>query len=87
MGQIARVAFASKVTVAMGFAALVYFRLGVNQLFPLAKNSHSGPFTPGVEAAEFVVPIAIAVIILASWAWVLVAPVQEERTVRTVRRP
>lgn len=86
MSQIRRFAFAMKVTLVMGLAAIIHFRVGVEQIYPLARNDFAGPFTGIIDILEFTVPLAIAIIIIATWVWVLIGPVQEERTVRRVRR-
>lgn len=87
MSLVRRYWFGLKVTLLMGLVALVHFRVGVQQLYPMAQNSFSGPFSGVVNTLEFVVPLAIVAIVGATWLWVLVSPVQEERTVRRrVRR-
>lgn len=86
MSQIRRFAFAMKVTIAMGLAAIIHFRVGVERIYPLAQGDFSGPFTPIIEILEFTVPLAIAIILLATWVWVLISPVQEEHTVRRFPR-
>jgi len=80
--QIRRVVLAVSVTIAMSFVALIHFRVGVPHLYPLATQDVAGPFSHVVVTLEFIVPIAIAGITLATWGWVLVGPVQQERTVR-----
>lgn len=82
MSQIRRYAFAMKMTLVMGLAAIIHFRVGVEQIYPLARGDFSGPFTGIIDIIEFVVPLAIVIIVLATWVWVLISPVQEERTVR-----
>lgn len=79
MSGLKRYGFAIKVTIGMAFAALIHFRIGVNVLYPLATGEFSGPFTPGVEALEVIVPVTIGIILVATWLWVFVSPVQEER--------
>lgn len=87
MSQLRRYWFAIKVTIAMGVVAIAHFRVGVNQLYPMAQNTFSGPFTPVVNTLEFIVPLAIVGIVGVTWLWVLISPVQEERVVRRrVRR-
>lgn len=86
MSQIRRFAFAMKVTIAMGLAAIIHFRVGVEQIYPLARGDFAGPFSGIIGILEFLVPLAIVIIVLATWLWVLISPVQEERTVRRVRR-
>jgi hypothetical protein len=86
MGQIGRIVFASKLTVGMALAALFHFRMGVDHLYPLAQNDFTGPFTGAVDTLEFIIPVAIAVIVLSAWVWVIISPTQQERAVRQVRR-
>lgn len=88
MGQVQRIWFAIKVTVGMTVATIIHFRWGVNHLYPMAQTggAFAGPFSPTANALETVVPIAIAVIVLSTWAWVLYSPIQQERT-RTPRGP
>lgn len=86
MSQIRRFAFAMKVTLAMGLAAIIHFRVGVEQVYPLGTGDFSGPFSGIINIIEFTVPLTIAIIVIATWVWVLISPVQEERTVRRVRR-
>lgn len=86
MSQIRRYAFAMKMTLVMGLAAIIHFRVGVEQIYPLARGDFSGPFTGIIDIIEFTIPLTIAIIVIATWVWVLISPVQEERTVRRVRR-
>lgn len=82
MSQVRRYAFAIKITLLMALATIIHFRVGVEQLYPLAQGTFSGPFTGVVNTLEFIVPIVIAGIVGVTWLWVLVSPVQEERVVR-----
>lgn len=87
MSQVRRWWFGMKMTVAMSFAAVIHFRVGVEQLYPMARTDFSGPYSPVIDTLEFIVPLAIVIILLATWAWVLYSPIQRERNVRTLRRP
>lgn len=87
MSLIRRYWFAIKVSVLMGVVTIVHFRVGVDHLYPMATNDFAGPFSSVVNTLEFLVPLAVVVIVGATWFWVLVSPVQEERVVRRrVRR-
>lgn len=86
MSQVKRVWFAIRVTIAMGLAAIVHFRVGVDHLYPMATNTFSGPFSEYAAMLESLVPVAIGIILIASWAWVIYAPTQEEKA-RALRRP
>lgn len=87
--QIRRVIIATAITIAMSFAALIHFRIGVPHLYPMAQGNSNGlakgPFSGVAASAEFVVPIAIAGIVFVSWYWVVVGPIQQSRTVRRGR--
>jgi len=83
--QIKRIALATAVTIAMAFAALIHFRIGEEHLYSIAENDLGGPFSGVVGTLGFIIPIAIGGILVVTWYWVLVGPVQDERTVR--RRP
>lgn len=78
MSTIKRVWFAIRVNIAMGLAAIIHFRIGVDNLYPLAET-HSGPFTTYAGALEAIVPVAIALAILASWGYVVYGSVKEEQ--------
>ena len=82
MGYMGRLAFASGTTVAVGIATILYFRMGV-QLIGMGQGEYSGPFTPVVDALEFLVPLCLALILLGVWTWVVYGGVQRERTKRT----
>jgi len=68
------------VTVANAIAGIIYYRVGVEHLFPMAQGGSSGPFTPAVGTLETLVPIVIAVIQLGVVVWVVVGGGQKERS-------
>jgi hypothetical protein len=84
--QIRRVVVATGVTIAMSILGLVYFRIATPYFIPMARGNYqglvSGPFSSTAGAIVVIVPVAIGVIVLAAWAWVVVGPIQQERTVR-----
>lgn len=86
MSQVKRLWFAIRVTIAMGLAAIFHFRIGVEHLYPMATDTYTGPFSQYAAALETLVPVAIGIVLVASWAYVVFGPVQEEKK-RVVRRP
>lgn len=84
MSLIKRVWFAVRVNIAMALLAIIHFRIGVDYLYPLATEDFQGVFSQWAAALENIVPIAIAVIVVATWAWVIYGTVQEEQK-RAVR--
>lgn len=87
MSTIKRVWFAIRVNIAMGLAAIIHFRIGVDYLYPMGATQHPGPFSTYAGALENIVPVAIALAILASWAWVVYGSVQEEQRRALQPRP
>jgi hypothetical protein len=75
-----RFAILIAVTIANAIAGIIYYRVGVAELFPMATGASSGPFTPAVTTLETLVPIVIAVIQLGVVVWVVVGGVQKERS-------
>jgi hypothetical protein len=86
MSQIKRLWFAIRVTIAMGLTAIFHFRIGVDYLYPMAIDTYSGPFSTYASALESLVPVAISIVLVAAWAYVIFGSVQEEKR-RVVRRP
>jgi len=84
--QIRRVVVATALTIAMSFVGLIYFRVAVPELIPMARGNAaglvSGPFSNVAGAIELIVPVAIAGVVFAAWYWVIIGPVQQSRTVR-----
>lgn len=78
MSQLRRFAFAAKRTIALALGAVVYYQLVVLRLIPYARNE-GGVMTWVLDILEFVVPLAIGIVLLVTWIWVFVAPVQEEQ--------
>jgi len=83
MSLIKRVWFAIKVTITMGLTSIIYFRVGVDHLYPLART-FPGPFSQYVDALAQIIPIAIGIVLLAPWLWVIYGSVTEEKK-RAVR--
>jgi len=75
-----RFAILIAVTIANAIAGIIYYRVGVEHLFPMAQGGSSGPFTPAVNSLETLVPIVIAVIQLGVVVWVIAGGVQKERS-------
>jgi len=86
MSLIKRVWFAIRVNIAMGLAAIIHFRIGVDHLYPMATSTFSGPFSTYADGLEAIIPVAIAVALIASWAWVIYGTVQEEQKRAVIRR-
>jgi len=84
-GQMKRITFAYGVTLASSLGALLYFRF-LKKLFELGTGQFSGPFTPAVELADVIAPVVLAVILAATWLWVLISPWQRERRRRQQQR-
>jgi len=68
------------VTIANSIAAIIYYRVGVAELFPMATGASSGPMTPAVTTLQTLVPVVIAVIELGVIVWVIAGGVQRERS-------
>lgn len=85
MGQLRRFMFAMKVTVAAIVMTIVYFRGVIDHLKPIAAD-FQGPMTPAVEMLYWVVPLALSIIVVATWGWVLISPQQEEKARAQLRR-
>jgi len=80
-----RIGVGLKFTLALALAAILYQRVFVATLLPQVATD--GPFSTPVVWLERVVPVAIVIILLATWVWVIAGAVQDERTVdRRVRR-
>ena len=73
------------VTIGVGISGTIYYRVGVDHLFPLATGEHSGPFSSTINVMEWIVPLTLAILWLGTAAWVVAGGVQEERA-RGVRR-
>ena len=65
---------------------LIYNDVFVAEILPLIDTS--GTFSTPVVWLDRIVPIIIAVLVIAVWAWVIAGAVQDERAVdrRRVRR-
>lgn len=79
-----RMGLGAAFTVALAILAMVYFRVG-QPIFDMATGEYSGEFSYIVANLEVVVPAIIGCLLLATWIWVIVGPVQKEPTAR--RRP
>jgi len=67
-------------TVAASVGGIIYYRVGVEHLFPMAQGEFAGPFTPAVNQLETLVPITVVVIELGLIIWVIAGGVQKERS-------
>ena len=75
-----RVAILIAVTIANSIAGIIYYRVGVAELFPMATGGSSGPFTPAVQTLSTLVPLVLVVIELGVIVWVIAGGVQRERS-------
>lgn len=64
-------------TIAVAIAGILFYRVGVAELFPMAAG---GPFSPAVDQLETLVPIVLAIIEVGVAAWALTGGVQQERS-------
>jgi len=73
-------------TLGLAIGAVFYQRIFVANLLPLVEES--GTFSQPVFIMNRIVPIVLAVILLATWIWVVAGAVQDETTVdrRRIRR-
>lgn len=78
--MLARLRYALYATVLDLAVAIVYFRAGVGELFPIA-TTHQGPFSPVIGQMEAVFPLVLMLGILFPWAYVIYGAVQRERAV------
>lgn len=85
MGQLGRFMYALKVTFAAVLMTVVYFRAVVDHLQPLAAE-YQGPMTQVIELVYWVVPLALSIIVVATWGWVVISPQQEEKARAQLQR-
>lgn len=73
-------------TLALAIGGILYQRLFVANLLPLVEQG--GTFSQPVFIMNRIVPIALLVVLAATWIWVIAGAVQDEQTVdrRRVRR-
>lgn len=91
MGQLARFSYSMRVTGAVIIMAILYFRIAIEYFDPMVNGTwkgvfETGPLTSVANLAFWAVPVALSVILIATWGWFLIAPQQEERA-RARRRP
>jgi hypothetical protein len=82
MGLIQRLAVAMATTMGSAGVAIIYFRAGEALLFEMIATD--GPFSSVIGWVETVVPIALAILIVGVWSWVIWGGVPRERA-REVR--
>lgn len=85
-GQMKRITYGYSVTLGSSLGSLLYFRF-LKKLFELATGQFSGPFTPAVELADTIAPVVLALVLAATWLWVLISPWQRERRRRQQQQP
>jgi len=82
-----RFAVVFAVTIAVAVSALIFYRVGVDALFPVAQNGSSGPASSVIDLMAWAIPLSLVVIELGTIAWAIGGGVQEERArVRGGRR-
>lgn len=90
MGQIGRFMFAIKVTIGSILMAILYFRVGIDYLQPMVLGETEafveGPLTSVASLAFWAVPVAMGIILITTWGWVIISPQQEEKA-RARTRP
>ena len=79
MGTWRRMAVLTVVTIAIAAVGIIYYRVGVAHLFPLATQTHAGPYSHVVDLLDWIVPVTLAIIELATILWAIGAGVKEER--------
>ncbi len=86
MSTFKRFAVALYFTLGLAIGAVLYNRLFVQNLLPLVEEG--GTFSQPVFILNRIAPIILAVLLLATWIWVVAGAVQDETTVdrRRIRR-
>lgn len=79
MATYERIGVAMFFTIALMIGGLVYNRVFVSHLVPLVDPN--GTFSQPVFLLERLVPVILAVLLLATWAWVVAGAVQDEQRV------
>jgi TRAP-type C4-dicarboxylate transport system permease small subunit len=79
-----RIAYATAATVANMVLAVVYLRAGV-PVIEQAGN-HPGPFSGIPEMMYVIIPVIIGGLQLGILLWLIIAPVQEQRSANQVVR-
>jgi nitrogen fixation-related uncharacterized protein len=75
------------VTIGVGVAMIIHYRVGQAFLYSRATGQFSGPYTPAVELLAWAVPLALVVLELGVIVWAISGGVQRERArVRGPRR-
>jgi hypothetical protein len=86
MSTVKRFGVASFYTLALAVGAIIYQRVFSETLLPIVDPA--GTFSDPLFMLSRIVPIVLAVLLLASWIWVVAGAVQDETTVdrRRIRR-
>lgn len=85
MGHVRRIAYTVAAEIALAILAIIYLYAGV-PLIDLAVNTHTGPFSGAVEILYTIIPAIIGILQLAIVVWLVVSPVQRQRSVSRVPR-
>lgn len=78
MSFVGRVSVAVIATIGVAATGIVYYRAGL-PIIDMAQNEFSGPYTSVATSLTNVVPVILAIILLAVWLWVLYGAVQREK--------
>lgn len=81
-----RMAVFMAVTIAVAITAVLYYTVGVAELFPMATGQYAGPFSGVIGTMEAIVPPVLVIIELGVAVWAIAGGVQQERA-RARRRP
>lgn len=84
MSFMARLQFALIATIVDVVTAIVYFRIGTAELFPIVRNN-PGPFSSLIGQMEAVFPLILMLGLLFPWGFLIYGAVQEERSVKRRR--
>jgi len=79
MATWARMAIFFQVTLLSAITGIIYYRVGVAELFPRATGQHSGPFSPVIGNVQLIVPVVLVAAIMGTGLWALAGGVQKER--------
>lgn len=74
-----RMAVLGVVTIAIAIVGVIYYRVGVAHLFPIATGGSSGPWSGVIGTMKFVIPATLVIIELGVASWAISGGVQEER--------
>lgn len=74
-----RIAIFIMVTIGVSITGVIYYRIGQGELFAMATEQFSGPFSSVISQLATLVPIILAIIEVGVAVWVISGGVQQER--------